>query len=141
MPMDMQPSSGETSAIAQMPQNANSVAIETISRLSVERLRKNSLSITPNSAPSASTQIFARIGAITVESCMLPLCEAIATEIATLYRIRPTTSSSATTCRSVSTKSPCAPVCRIVIMVEAGAVAEASAESTMEKLNSRCSTP
>ena len=139
--MDMQPSSGETSAMAQMPQNANSVAMETIRRLSFERLRKKSLSITPNSVPSASTQMFARIGFITVASCIWPLSDAIATEIATLYRIRPTTSSSATTCKSVSTKSPCAPVWRMVIIVEAGAVAEASAASTMEKLNSRWSTP
>ena len=56
----------------------------------------------------------------------------MATEMATLYSSRPTTSSSATTCTRVFTKSPCAPVCRMVIMVEAGAVAAASAASTME---------
>ena len=48
---------------------------------------------------------------------------AAATETAALYATSPTTSSSATTCKSVSTKSPFAPVWRIVITVEAGAVA------------------
>ena len=57
--------------------------------------------------------------------------------MAMLYSISPTTSSSATTCKSVLTKSPFAPVCRIVIMVEAGAVAEASAPKTTEKAKLR----
>ena len=65
-----------------------------------------------------------------------PCIEASATEIATEYRTNPTTSSSATTCKSVSTKSPFAPVWRMVIIVEAGAVAEASAASTIENASS-----
>ena len=45
-------------------------------------------------------------------------------------------SSSATTCNRVSTKSPFAPVWRMVMTVEAGAVAEASAANTTEKARS-----
>ena len=97
MPMDMQPSRGETSAMAQIPQKAKSMAMETIRRLSVERLRKNSLRIQPNTAPRISTHRLAKMGIMTVESCKLPVSEAMATEIAMLYRISPTTSSSATT--------------------------------------------
>ncbi len=51
--------------------------------------------------------------------------------MATLYSTNPTTSPSATTCRSVD-EVPFAPVCRIVIMVEA-AVTEARAARTIEK--------
>ena len=40
MPMDMHPSSGETSSMAQMPQKANSRAMETMSRLSVEEVEE-----------------------------------------------------------------------------------------------------
>ena len=53
-------------------------------------------------------------------------------EIATLYATSPTTSSNAMTCSRTSTNSPFAPVCRMVIMVDAGAVAAASAPSTAE---------
>jgi len=62
MPIDMQPKSGDTSRSAHTPQNAKSVASETISRLSVERLRNSSLSKKPKKPPSASTNRFTRIG-------------------------------------------------------------------------------
>lgn len=48
--------------------------------------------------------------------------------------------SRAMTCRSVSTKSPFAPVCRIVIMVEAGAVAAAREARTIENAKLSLST-
>ena len=62
MPIDMQPRSGETPRSAHTPQNANSVASETMSRLSVDRLRNSSLSRNPKNPPSASTKRFAKIG-------------------------------------------------------------------------------
>ena len=55
IPMDMQPSSGETSSIAHTPQKANSSAMDTIRRLSAERLPSRSFKSTPNTPPSPST--------------------------------------------------------------------------------------
>ena len=139
----MQPSSGDTSRSAHTPQNANKSATEMMSLLSVERRAGMSSFITsPNSPPSASAARFSSTGFTSVsnEHPPLPPRLASATEIATEYSTSPTTSSSATTCRSVSTKSPFAPVWRMVIIVDAGAVAEASAASTMENASSSRST-
>ena len=72
------------------------------------------------------------MGSATALASTEPATEAVATEIATENASNDTTSSSATTEISVSTKSPLAFVCLIVISVEAGAVAEASADSTSE---------
>ena len=143
MPIDMQPSSGETSSSVQMPQKANSVAIETISRLSeLEQVLNSSFSKIPNAPPSATTPRLINIGLTTVLNVepAPPLVLASAMEIAAEYATRLTTSSSATTCNSVSTKSPRALVWRIVISVDAGAVAEASAASTAENAMFRPST-
>ena len=102
----------------------------------------NSISRTPNRPPIAITKRFFPIGMRTlVRAKPLPDRDATAIEIAILYRINPTTSSSATTCNSVSTKSPFAPVCRIVMIVEAGAVAVASDDSTMENARFKCRNP
>ena len=92
----------------------------------------------PNTPPSAITTRFRPMGFARVPMVTLPapFMEESATEMATEYSTRPTTSSRATTCSRVSTKSPFAPVWRMVIMVEAGAVAEARAASTMEKASS-----
>ena len=59
--------------------------------------------------------------------------DAVAIDIAMLQASNPTISSKATTWRRVFTKSPLAPVCLIVITVDAGAVAAASADKTIEK--------
>jgi len=72
------------------------------------------------------------IGITTSLKLKLPLVDPTATEIAILYATKPTISSRATTCNNVSTKSPFAPVCLIVITVEAGAVAAARAARTIE---------
>ena len=130
----MQPRSGETSSRVHIPQNANSSAIETISLLSVERFWSRTFSITPNRQPIMRTRMFIPIGFSTLPALKCPEAFARATDIAALYATSPTTSSSATTWSRVSTKSPFAWVWRIVMTVEAGAVAEASAPSTSEKL-------
>ena len=56
VPIDMHPSSGDTSSSAHTPQNANSVATEMMSRLSVERfLGMSSFMTTPNMPPRRNT--------------------------------------------------------------------------------------
>ena len=132
--MTMQPSSGETSISAQIPQKVKSSPTRIISRLSVERFWGiSSFRSTPKPKPSAIAAMFLIIGMMTTEgSNAPPPIDDIASEIAMLYAISPMTSSNATTCRSVSTNSPFAPVWRIVIIVDAGAVADANAESTSE---------
>ena len=67
--------------------------------------------------------------------------EATATAIAVLYAISPTASSRATTCSRISTNSPFARVWRIVMIVDAGAVAVASADRTTANARSRCRIP
>ena len=104
-----------------------------ISLLSFERcFGISSFISTPKLPPSIKTKILNTIGLNILEILSLPEFNEIDIEIATLYAIRPNTSSSATTCSKVFTKSPFAPVCLIVITVEAGAVAEASADKTKE---------
>ena len=134
VPIAMHPRRGDTSRSAHIPQNAKRSDTEIIRRLSSDRfvvMRKRR--ITPKRLPRRNTPIFTAIGIITlVISIEFPVDNATANDMATLYSTRPTASSSATTCSSVFTKSPRAPVCLIVIIVEAGAVADASAASTME---------
>ena len=140
IPIAIHPRSGDTSESAQIPQNRNMTLTETISRLSVERRAIRNFRSTANEPPSSITARFTRMGDRIVETelpCAAPNSEDTAREMAMLYATRPTTSSMATTCKSVSTKSPRACVCRMVIIVEAGAVADASAESTIEKAISR----
>ena len=139
--MDIQPNNGDTSNRVQMPQKANSSATDTMSRLSVERFCSSHLSSTPNRLPSANTSPLISSGFSTFPALNRPTEAVSATDMATEYATSPTTSSSATTCSSVSTKSPRAWVWRMVIMVEAGAVADASAASTREKFSSSPSTP
>ena len=138
----MQPSRGETPHTVQRPQKEKSRAMAMISRLSVLRLLFiNSFSRRPKRQPTSSIRMFFPRGTSTPEIWKPPLeSMAVAREIATEYSTRPTTSSRATTCRRVSTKSPLAPVWRMVIIVEAGAVAVASAPSTTEKGKDRPST-
>ena len=67
--------------------------------------------VKPNSAPSATAPRFASSGSPTLPILNPPPeITATATETARLYATSPTISSSATTCRSVSTNSPFAPV-------------------------------
>ena len=84
MPMDMHPSSGETSSMAQMPQKANSRAMETMSRLSVERLWSSSFRKKPKPPPSRSTSALMANGFSTAPAWNAPVAEASATEIAML---------------------------------------------------------
>ena len=142
--MDMQPKRGDTSSMAQTPQKANSRAMEIMSLLSLDRFGgMSSRMATPKRPPRIRTPALSSRGLISVpkENPEPPVWLARATAMAMEYRTRPTTSSKATTCNRVSTKSPLARVWRMVIMVEAGAVAEARAESTIEKDSSRCRTP
>ena len=107
--MLMQPNSGETSIMAQMPQNANSREMEMMSRLSLEHFFGMShLRNRPNSPPSRKTSMFMMTGFTMLPMLTeeLPVWTVSASEIATLYAISPTTSSRATTCNRVSTKSP-----------------------------------
>ena len=88
----------------------------------------------PKTHPSNSTPMFSANGLMTdMILKAFPDSEDTAMEMAILYMIRPTTSSRATTCNNVSTKSPFALVCLMVITVEAGAVAAAKAEMTIAK--------
>lgn len=105
-----------------------------MSRLSVERFfGMRSFRSTPPTAPTAIARIFLSIGTVIALTLTFPPdATASESEIATLYATSPTTSSNAMTCNRTSTNSPFAPVCRMVIMVDAGAVAAASAPSTAE---------
>ena len=87
----------------------------------------------PSKAPKAKTPRFSKTG-FTIEdaSNALPVVDATASEIAMLYATSATILSKATTCKSVFTKSPFAPVCLMVIIVDAGAVAAARADNTIE---------
>ena len=88
--------------------------------------------------PSTSTTRFLRTGSTMFHGLKTaPVIAVTATEIATLYATSATMSSYATTCSNVSTKSPFAFVCLIVIIVEAGAVAEANAARTIENARSK----
>lgn len=131
--MDIQPSRGEVSSNAHTPQKVKSTAISIIRRLSVERREGMSNFIRkPNAHPSKSTNRFASSGFVTLQTSSPPVPRDMETDIAILNAISPTASSIATTCKSVLTKLPEAPVCLIVTTVEAGAVAAASAASTAE---------
>ena len=136
VPIVIHPKSGDTSSAAPIPHTTNRNATEIISRLSVERLFINSLSTNPSPAPIAMSSILYTIGNAISPADTLPPSVAVASDIATENATRLTTSSSATAAKSVSTKSPCAFVWRMVIIVEAGAVADASAASTTENARS-----
>ena len=92
----------------------------------------SSFNIKPSTPPTTNATRLYTIGKRIFFAVICPERDAVATAMATENATSPTTSSSATTCKSVSTKSPCAPVCRMVIIVEAGAVAAASDASTIE---------
>ena len=84
MPMDIQPSRGETFTVVQIPQKANSTAMETIRRLSLERLPSRSFRSRPNPQPSSSTPALAAMGSATVLKLTPLPSEASASEIAAL---------------------------------------------------------
>ena len=112
-----------------------------MSRLSVERFLSMADKSAPNAPPSTIAARLVPMGSrMFFTSTCPPLRLLTATEMAMEYATRLTTSSSATTCSRVFTKSPFAPVWRMVIMVEAGAVALASAASTMENASDSPST-
>lgn len=142
VPIDMHPSKGEMLKNEQNPQKPKIKATEIMSRLSVERLFCIIiLMIRPKTPPSSIIPRFCANGtAISETFIALPAVDATASEIATLYANSPTRSSSATTCNRVLTKSPRAPVCLIVMSVDAGAVAAASAPSTAENARLRSNT-
>ena len=134
VPIDIHPRRGEISKTAQIPQKAKSSDIEIISLLSVLRFTGiRSFIKKPKIPPRIKTPILEARGSRILPISILPAVAADETDIAILYAKSATISSRATTCRSVSTKSPFAPVCRMVMTVDAGAVAEASAASTREK--------
>ena len=134
VPIDMHPRSGDTSAREQIPQKANSAATDMIRRLSLYFFFGiMHFSSHPKIPPSTNTAPLTKIGFKIFPTWKPPPeSAASAMEIAALYSTRPTTSSKATTCKRVSTKSPFAPVWRIVMIVDAGAVADARAASTIE---------
>lgn len=84
MAMDIHPSRADTSSRAQMPQKANSSAMVTISRLSVDRLCSSSFRNSPNTPPSRNTSKFTRMGVMTLPTWNEPVREANATEMAML---------------------------------------------------------
>lgn len=109
MPMDMHPSSGETSSISQSPQKAKRTPRARIRRLSVVRVAGSShLSSSPHTPPSISMPRVVPMGTSRSptgsEERPVRLCRAKA--MAALYASRLTTSSRATTCSRVSTSSP-----------------------------------
>ena len=141
MPIDIHPNKGETERIEQIPQNNKRILIAIIKRLSSVRLLViASLSTNPKEQPRIKTPRLVKIGEIT--DCMIfvedPEIEDKAIDIATEKAIRPTTSSKATTCNKVLTKSPLALVCLIVMIELAGAVAAAKADNKAEKAKLRC---
>ena len=139
--MDMQPKSGLMSNSAQMPQKANRSAMAIIRRLSVERFLSMADKSAPKAPPSTSAARLVPMGrSMFFTSTCPPFKLLTAMEMAMEYATRLTTSSSATTCSKVFTKSPFAPVWRMVIMVDAGAVALASAAKTMENARDSPST-
>ena len=109
-----------------------------ISLLSVDRDSGiSSFNKTPNKPPNTKDPIVLANGKITsVPTLKPPLWFwALANEIAILYNTKQTISSRATTWSNVSTKSPFALVCFIVIIVDAGAVALARAARRIENVN------
>ena len=134
--MDMHPSNGDTPTIVHIPQKPNRMATVTIRRLSVLLFFNKNFKRNPKDPPTIrTTRLEIRgIDKALISNTPRVMDEEIETAIE--KAIKPTTSSSATTPRRVSTKSPLAPVCLIVIRVEAGAVAEARAERMREKPNS-----
>ena len=133
MPIDIHPRRGDTPNKVQIPQNPKRIAIVTISLLSVLLFLRRYFKRKPKAPPTVRTTIFERIGTERTLKSNTPIAIDEEIEMAREKAINPTTSSKATTPKSVSTKSPFAPVCLIVINVEAGAVAEARAERIREK--------
>ena len=68
MPMDMQPSRGETSSRAQAPQKVNRQAMEIISRLSVERCFIIHFIRSPNRLPMPNTPRLVTMGRSTFDA-------------------------------------------------------------------------
>ena len=112
VPIAIHPSNGDTSKNAHTPQKPNIMASAMIRRLSPVRvgLQISSLSTHPSAPPSANIARLYTIGSTTPPTVTCPATIAIATPIAAEKATSPTTSSNATTCNSVSTKSPLLPV-------------------------------
>lgn len=105
----MHPKRGETSTSVHIPQKENRIAIETIRRLSVLLLTRRIFKTKPKNAPRRKTERLINSGFMIEirerEDIVAFEERLIAIEKAT----KPTTSSSATTCNRVLTKSPFAP--------------------------------
>ena len=95
VPIDIQPSNGDTSIAAQIPQKANNNAMAIIKRLSVERFFCiNNFINSPKTPPKASTPRFFNMGRIISQiPSAAPVEEETATEIAILYANNATISS------------------------------------------------
>ena len=108
MPIAMQPRSGEVSKIAHTPQKVNSIVTAMISRLSVEwRVFMMTAVAAPKRPPRTMAARHTATGRrVLTASIPVPWMVAVVMEIATLYASSPRILSTATTCSSVSTKTP-----------------------------------
>ena len=142
-PKTMHESSGEMSTAEHTPAISSSMITASSSRLYAECTRRSStLSSSANPTPRPIANTLYTMGSATVAAMdPVALSDICAIAAHTLKASSDTASSSATTCSSVVTKWPFALYWRIVISVEAGAVADAIAPSSSEKDSGRWNAP